>query len=166
MLTVRSGVDERSDAIDVYYELNVKQSLMQAGYYMIACTFLGNCCVQLALLVVGTKLVGEHTMAVSTLLAFMLYQGQLLEYFNNLVNSFTGLIRSAGAGAKVLDISTLSLGVTTDRKQTPDIVLILPRLQFLQMAPQNRLELPLPAKGFRTAGPKAGAVRAWPGRWG
>ena len=40
----------------------------------------------------------------STLLAFMLYQGQLLEYFNNLVNSFTGLIRSAGAGAKVFEL--------------------------------------------------------------
>ena len=27
-------------AIDVYYELNVKQSLMQAGYYMVCSTFL------------------------------------------------------------------------------------------------------------------------------
>ncbi len=27
-------------AIDVYYDLNVKQSLMQAGYYMVCSTFL------------------------------------------------------------------------------------------------------------------------------
>ena len=31
----------------------------------------------------------------------MLYQGQLQEYFGNLLNSFTNLIKSAGAGAKV-----------------------------------------------------------------
>ena len=81
----------------MYYDLNVKQSMMQAGYYMIACTFLvrwnhawqcwrlrgaqrsvciaaltcgfpfqGNCCVQLALLVVGSRLVGAGTMEVSS----------------------------------------------------------------------------------------------------
>ena len=35
-----------SEAIDVYYRLNVRQAIMQAGYYMVCCTFLGNCCVQ------------------------------------------------------------------------------------------------------------------------
>jgi ABC-type multidrug transport system fused ATPase/permease subunit len=43
-------------------------------------------------------------MPMQTLLAFMLYQGQLLEYFNNLINSFTNLIKSAGAGAKVFEL--------------------------------------------------------------
>ena len=41
-------------AIDVYYDLNVRQAVMQAGYYMICCTFLGNCCVQAALLFYGS----------------------------------------------------------------------------------------------------------------
>jgi hypothetical protein len=72
-------------AIDEYYMLNVRQSLMQSGYYMFCCTFLGNCCVQAALLLYGTHLVLEPAasgggMPVQTLLAFMLYQGQLLEY--------------------------------------------------------------------------------------
>ena len=44
--TVYSFAQEGSEhqryagAIDVYYELNVKQSLMQAGYYMVCSTFL------------------------------------------------------------------------------------------------------------------------------
>ena len=58
------------------------QAIMQAGYYMVCCTFLGNCCVQAALLLYGSQLVLHHGMPSQTLLAFMLYQGQLLEYFN------------------------------------------------------------------------------------
>ena len=42
----------------------------------------GNCCVQAALLLYGSSLVLHHGMPSQTLLAFMLYQGQLLEYFN------------------------------------------------------------------------------------
>ena len=42
----------------------------------------GNCCVQAALLLYGSQLVLHHGMPSQTLLAFMLYQGQLLEYFN------------------------------------------------------------------------------------
>ncbi len=44
--TVYSFAQEGSEhqryagAIDVYYDLNVKQSLMQAGYYMVCSTFL------------------------------------------------------------------------------------------------------------------------------
>lgn len=68
-----------AEAIDVYYRLNVRQAIMQAGYYMVCCTFLGNCCVQTALLVYGSHLVLHEGMPMQTLLAFMLYQGQLLE---------------------------------------------------------------------------------------
>ena len=91
-------------AIDRYFALNVTQALMQAGYYMICNTFLGNCVVQALLLWYGAELVEHHGMPVQTLLAFMLYQGQLLEYFNNLINSFTNLVKSAGAGAKVFEL--------------------------------------------------------------
>lgn len=63
----------------MYYRLNVRQAIMQAGYYMVCCTFLGNCCVQTALLVYGSHLVLHEGMPMQTLLAFMLYQGQLLE---------------------------------------------------------------------------------------
>lgn len=37
-------------------------------------------------------------------MAFMLYQAQLQEYFGHLLNSFTNLIKSVGAGAKVFEI--------------------------------------------------------------
>jgi len=39
--------------------------------------------------------------ATATLLAFMLYEGQLQAQFSDLLNSFTNLVKSAGAGAKV-----------------------------------------------------------------
>jgi ABC-type multidrug transport system fused ATPase/permease subunit len=35
---------------------------------------------------------------------YILYQGQLLEYTNNLLNSFSNLVKSAGAGAKVFEL--------------------------------------------------------------
>jgi len=41
---------------------------------------------------------------VEVLVAFMLYQAQLQEYFGHLLNSFTNLIKSVGAGAKVFEI--------------------------------------------------------------
>lgn len=105
-----------NSAIDRYFALNVRQSVMQSGYYMVCCTFFGNCCVQAALLWYGIKLVEHEGMSVKTLLAFMLYQGQLLEYFNNLVNSFSNLVKSAGAGAKVFELLARSPQGITGRE--------------------------------------------------
>ena len=56
---------------------------------------------QASLLAYGAHLISLELVTADTLLAFMLYQGQLQEYFGNLLNSFTNLIKSAGAGAKV-----------------------------------------------------------------
>ena len=38
------------------------------------------------------------------LIAFMLYQGQLQEYVNNLLNAFTSMYKSSGAAASVFDL--------------------------------------------------------------
>ena len=84
-----------------HYQLNVKQTAISGVYYMACCTFLMNMCVQAAILAYGAHLLAIDLTSADTLLAFMLYQGQLQEYFGNLLNSFTNLIKSAGAGAKV-----------------------------------------------------------------
>ena len=49
-------------------------------------------------------LVQQGALKAEILLAFMLYQGQLQEYFPNLFNSYTSLIKSFGAGRKCLNI--------------------------------------------------------------
>jgi ATP-binding cassette subfamily B (MDR/TAP) protein 9 len=61
--------------------------------------------VQASLLAYGAFLIQspEVQMHPKILLAFMLYQGQLQEYFQNLLNSFTSLIKSSGAAAKVFE---------------------------------------------------------------
>eukprot|EP00041_Stephanoeca_diplocostata_P034246 m.1153954 g.1153954 ORF g.1153954 m.1153954 type:complete len:943 (+) comp24487_c0_seq19:419-3247(+) len=91
--------------INTYYVLVMKQIFMQGVYYMVCNTFLINTCVQAALLAYGTVLVRSPTIHLhpEVLLAFMLYQGQLQEYFQNLMYSFTSLIKSSGAAAKVFE---------------------------------------------------------------
>jgi ABC-type multidrug transport system fused ATPase/permease subunit len=70
---------------------------------MVCNTFLINTVVQAALLGYGTYLVRDGLLQPTVLLAFMLYQGQLQEYFQNLFNSFTSLLKSSGAAAKVFE---------------------------------------------------------------
>ena len=78
------------------------QTFIQGIYYMVCNTFLINTCVQGALLLYGGSLVEQNDTTPTIVMAFMLYQGQLQEYFQNLFNSFTSLIKSSGAAAKAL----------------------------------------------------------------
>ncbi|EKX34120.1 hypothetical protein GUITHDRAFT_119675 [Guillardia theta CCMP2712] len=91
-------------AVQKHFVLNVRQTAISGLYYMGVCTFLMSCCVQSSLLIYGSLLVFNGELEATTLLSFMLYQGQLQEYFSNLLNSFTNLIKSAGAGAKVFEL--------------------------------------------------------------
>ena len=90
--------------IKAWYHLNVKQVFMQALYYMAIATFLVNTCVQAAILLYGSYLVKSGHITPSVLIAFMLYQGMLQQWVSSLLNCFTNLIKSTGAGAKVFDI--------------------------------------------------------------
>lgn len=105
--TVLSFAAERAEAarfaaaVENHHWLNVRQLVINGLYYAVASTFLGNTCVAVALLAYGARLVTSGLMTPATLLGFMLYQAQLQEYWNNLVNAFTSLVRSSGAGAKV-----------------------------------------------------------------
>ena len=90
--------------VDTWYKLNVKQVFMQALYYMTIATFLINTCVQAVILIYGVYLVKHHDVSTTVLLAFMLYQAQLQQWVSSLLNCFTNLIKSTGAGAKVFKI--------------------------------------------------------------
>lgn len=64
-------------------------------------TFLINTVVQASLLFIGLKLVQSGSLKPGVLLAFTLYQSQLQNELLNLMNSYTSLIKSSGAGEKV-----------------------------------------------------------------
>ena len=99
--TEEAEVMRYSSCVNTYYNLNVKQTAMQAAYYMVVATFLINTCVQSSILLYGVYLCIHEGMHPEILIAFMLYQGQLQEYCSNLLNSFSNLIKSTGAGDKV-----------------------------------------------------------------
>jgi ATP-binding cassette subfamily B (MDR/TAP) protein 9 len=94
-------VQKYREKVNVLYDLNMFQLFLQSMYYMVVSTFLVNCCVQVVILAYGSHLVLSSTMQASTLIAFMLYQGQLQSECLNFFNSFTNLIKSTGAGQKV-----------------------------------------------------------------
>ena len=86
--------------LTVWYELMIRQLFIQGVYYGMCNSFLINTCVQGSLLIYGSWLSYKDILEPEVLLAFMLYQGQLQEYFQNLFNSYTNLIKSFGAGTK------------------------------------------------------------------
>uniref|UniRef100_A0A7S1G3H8 ABC transporter n=1 Tax=Corethron hystrix TaxID=216773 RepID=A0A7S1G3H8_9STRA len=100
---VAEDVENRkySAAVEKIYNLSMKQLIATGLYYMGVSTFLINTCVQAAWLYIGSIMVEAQTLETRVLLAFMLYQGQLQEYTLQLFQSYTGLMKSSGAGEKV-----------------------------------------------------------------
>lgn len=84
-----------------FYRLSVAQAAAQAAYYMVCYSLLVGTCVPAALLWVGGRRVAQDRIPPSVLIAFMLYQGQLLEYTGQLLNSITSLLKSSGSGGEV-----------------------------------------------------------------
>ena len=97
----RQETEKYQSKIELQYLLNVKQLFMTAVYYMAVSTFLINTIVQGALLWIGIILIDQGKLTPGILLAFMLYQSQLQNETLSLMNSYTGLIKSSGAGTKV-----------------------------------------------------------------
>ena len=93
--------EKYSGKVEDYYHLNMKQLYMTGFYYMLVSTFLINTVVKAALLYIGTLLIQKGRITPEILLAFMLYQGSLQNETQNLLNSYTSLIKSSGAGDKV-----------------------------------------------------------------
>eukprot|EP00941_MAST-03F_sp_MAST-3F-sp1_P002512 g2512.t1 len=121
--------------INRHFKLNVRQAKITAVYYMLCNTFLVNTCVQAGLLLYGAKLCDwgsaesegkPGVMKPSTLVAFMLYQSQLQEYFQNLFSSYTSLVKSTGTGHRVFYLldrkpSTIYLEDLEETKTTEEL---------------------------------------------
>ena len=89
------------DSLETHYKVSTSQVIAQGIYYMGVSTFLVSTVVPVALLWYGSDLVKSGEIATGTLVAFMLYQGQLQEYTLQLFQSFTSLMRSGGTGREV-----------------------------------------------------------------
>jgi len=63
-----------------------------------------SCALQGAFLVCGTRLVLRGEMPGGRLMAVMLYQSQLCECFQSLMNTVSSLFKSSGASAKVFQL--------------------------------------------------------------
>ena len=100
-VTESQECERYENRIEQQYQLNIQQLFMTALYYMIVSTFLINTMVQGALLWVGSILIERDELTPGILLAFMLYQSQLQNEVLSLMNSYTSLIKSSGAGDKV-----------------------------------------------------------------
>ena len=92
------------EKIQHHYELTIRQLYMTGIYYMSISTFLINTVVQASLLYLGSHFIEQGRLTTDILLAFMLYQGQLQSETMNLFQSYTSLIKSSGAGAKVFSL--------------------------------------------------------------
>jgi ABC-type multidrug transport system fused ATPase/permease subunit len=91
-------------ALGAWYELCNAQAAATGIYFSVMYSFLSQLCVPIALLGYGGALVMRSEMRADTLIAFMLYQGQLQEYVANLLNACTSMYKSSGAAAAVFDI--------------------------------------------------------------
>lgn len=81
-----------------------ENNLNVTRYYVVVNTFLINTIVQGMLLWIGMNLIQHNKLTPAILLAFMLYQSQLQNETMNLMNSYTSLIKSSGAGDKVFSL--------------------------------------------------------------
>jgi ATP-binding cassette subfamily B (MDR/TAP) protein 9 len=97
-------LEKYTSGIEKLYNLNIQQLIATAVYYMSVSTFLVNTCVQASLLLIGTIFVEQERLTADVLLAFMLYQRQLQEYMMLLLQSYSSLIKSSGAGDRVFFI--------------------------------------------------------------
>jgi len=100
-----------------YYKLNVKQGMVTAGYYSVIYTFLMNFIVQVSLVAFGVYL----SVPQETLVAFMLYRGQLQEWVSNLLNSYTQIVKGAGASQRVFYLLERKARVTTPGSKICDV---------------------------------------------
>mmetsp|Transcript_14082 Transcript_14082/g.20196 ORF Transcript_14082/g.20196 Transcript_14082/m.20196 type:complete len:570 (+) Transcript_14082:2-1711(+) len=94
-------VAKYSKKITAWYDLNRMALIITSCYYMLVCTFLSNTFTQSAILFAGINLIQNGKLTAQVLLSFMLYQGQLQDYTQQLFGSYTTLLRSSGTGDAV-----------------------------------------------------------------
>jgi len=90
--------------LEKYFNFQLMEAKVRGGYYMIVSTFLMTTVAQAALLGYGGWLVLQDKMPAETLVSFILYRGQLQEWFSAILDNYAATLRSAGAGSKIIKI--------------------------------------------------------------
>jgi len=96
-------IERYRKAVQMWYELTLRQRYMGAVYAMFIGSFLCNTCIKAAVLLYGIKLHKQGT-DTGVLIAFMLYQGQLQGWIMMILQVFTDVVKSMGAGEKVFEL--------------------------------------------------------------
>jgi len=105
--TVRSFANEAYEhkrytfAVKRWYKESVDQAIFSGGYFTIFYSLVSSCFVPVMILYVGGRLALEEDMRPEKLVAAMLYQSQLQEYFGQLLNAFTSLFKASGSATEV-----------------------------------------------------------------
>lgn len=83
------------------YDAGVRQGALDGLYFAFISSLLQGCGLQGALLAYGASLVAQGAMSGERLIATMFYQGQLMDQFQSVLNTFSSLYKTSGAAAKV-----------------------------------------------------------------
>jgi len=86
------------------YAAGMRQGLLDGIYFAFVSSLLQSCCVQGGLLAYGARLVLRGELRGEQLIAIMLYQGQLMEQFSSVLNTFSTLFKTSGAAAHVFSL--------------------------------------------------------------
>ena len=107
--TVRAFANEAYEndrygfAVSRWYKESVEQAIFSGGYFTIFYSLISSCFVPVMILYVGGRLALDEDMGVEKLVAAMLYQSQLQEYFGQLLNAFTSLFKASGSATEVFN---------------------------------------------------------------
>jgi ABC-type multidrug transport system fused ATPase/permease subunit len=82
------------------YDAGVRQGALDGIYFAVISSLLQGCGLQGALLAYGASLVAEGALSGERLIATMFYQGQLMDQFQSVLNTFSSLYKTSGAAAK------------------------------------------------------------------
>ena len=105
--TVRAFANEEYEneryrfAVNRWYKESVEQAIFSGGYFTVFYSLISSCFIPAIILYVGGKLALEEDMRAEKLVAAMLYQSQLQEYFGQLLNAFTSLFKASGSATEV-----------------------------------------------------------------
>ena len=107
--TVRAFANEAYEndrygfAVSRWYKESVEQAIFSGGYFTIFYSLISSCFVPVMILYVGGRLALDEDMGAEKLVAAMLYQSQLQEYFGQLLNAFTSLFKASGSATEVFN---------------------------------------------------------------
>jgi len=98
--------DRYAREVDENYTLNVKQAAMDGIYYACISTFLMNTLVRVIVIGYGSKMyfTNDGEITFEELSRFVFFLDMLQNWCNMLFDSFSNLIKSSGASAKVFDL--------------------------------------------------------------